>query len=76
MSTRYRRVSIIFHKNQRLNIGNQYRKGATLVHPGTIEKFKEPYNIIPHQTDETLKEQQMKYPKIVETLDRMFYFIK
>ena len=31
-----------------------------------MEKFEEPHNIIPHQTDETVKEQQMKYQKIVQ----------
>lgn len=29
-------------------------------------------NIISHQSDETLKGQQSKYPKIVEVLDRIF----
>ena len=27
-----------------------------------------------HHIDETQKERQMKYPKIVETLNRMLYF--
>ena len=29
----------------------------------------------PYQIDETLKERQMKYSKIVEGLDRILYFI-
>ena len=66
-----------FHllRNQRLNIGNQYHKDATLLPPGIIEKFEEPHNIIPHEIDETLKKRQMKYPKIVQALDRILYLI-
>ena len=41
--------------------------------PGIIEKFK--YNIIPHQIDETIKERQIKYQKIVQALDRILYLI-
>ena len=44
--------------------------------PGVIEKFEEPHYIIPHQVDEILKEQQMKYPKLVETLDRILCLIE
>ena len=29
LSTRDKRIAITFHKNQRLNIGNQYQKDAT-----------------------------------------------
>ena len=29
LSKRDKKIAITFHKNQRLNIGNQYRKGAT-----------------------------------------------
>ena len=74
-STRYKRVTKTFHKNQRLTIGNQYHKDATNVTPRIIEKFEEPYNIITHQIDETLKERQMKYPKIVDVLGRILYLI-
>ena len=41
--------------------------------PGIIEKFR--YNIIPHQIDETVKERQMKYQKIVQALDRILCLI-
>ena len=71
-SKKYKKVSIIFHKNQRLHIVNQYRKDITQVAPEIIEKFEEQRNIIPQQIDETLNEQQMKYPKMVEALDRIF----
>ena len=40
-----------------------------------IEKFEESHNIISYQIDETLKEQQMKYPKISEALDWILYLI-
>ena len=40
------------------------------------EKFEESHNIIPYQIDETLKERQMKYPKISEALDRILYLIR
>ena len=33
------------------------------------------YNIIPHQIDETVKEQQIKYQKIFQALDRILYLI-
>ena len=48
-STRFKRVTIKFHKNQRLNIGNQYHKDVTLIINGIIEKFDEPRDVIPHQ---------------------------
>ena len=36
--------------------------------------WRSPKNhIIPHKIDETLQDRRMKYPKIVETLDRMLY---
>ena len=44
--------------------------------PEVIEKSEEPHCIIPHQVDEILKEQQMKYPKLVETLDRILCLIE
>ena len=52
-SARYKRVSIAFQNYQRLNIGNQYHTDVTQVPLGIIEKFEEPHNIFPHQTDET-----------------------
>ena len=61
LSTKYKRVAIVFHKSQRWNIRKQYHKDA----PGVIDNFEEPHNIIPHQIDETLKELQMKCSKIV-----------
>ena len=75
-ATRYKRVAKTLHKKQRLNIGNQYHNNATYLAPGTMDKFEEPHNIIPHQIDETLKERQIKYPRIVEALDRIFYLIE
>ena len=72
-STRYKRVVVTFPDNQRLNIGSEYHKNATQVALGIIEKFEEPHNIIPHQIDETLKERQIKYSKIGEALDIVFY---
>ena len=65
LSTRYKIVVIIFHKNQRVNIGNQHYKEAAYLTTGIIEKFEELQNITSHQIDETLKERQMKCPKIV-----------
>ena len=59
---RDKRIAIVFHKNQRLNIGNQYQKDTTYLAPGIIEKFE--YNVISHQIDETVKEGQMKHQKI------------
>ena len=38
-------------------------------------KLQEPHNIIPHQIDETVKERQMKYQKIVHASDRILYLI-
>ena len=64
-------VAITFHKNQILNIGNQYHKYATYITPGVIEKFEEPHNIISLQIYETLKERQMK----CRALDRILYLI-
>ena len=55
LSTRDKRIAITFHENQRLNIGNQYQKGATQFVPKIIEKFEELHNVIPHRTDETKK---------------------
>ena len=66
-----KKVTTTFHKNQRLNIANQYHKDATQVAPGIIQTSEEPHNITPNQIHGTLKERQMKYPKIVEALDRI-----
>ena len=68
LSTRDKRIAIIFYKNQKLNTGNQYNKHATLLAPGSIEKFEGPYHIIPYQTDENQKERQIRYSKIVKTI--------
>ena len=68
-----KRIAIAFHENQRLNIGNQYQKDTTQLAPGIIENFE--YNIIPRQIDETVKERQIKYQKIVQALDRILYLI-
>ena len=62
-------------KNQRLNIGSEHHKDTTQVAPGIIEKFGKKHNIFPYQIDETLKERQIKYSKIVEALDRILYLI-
>ena len=46
--------------------------------PWNHRKFEESLNIphiIPQHLDETLNEQQTKYPKIVKTLDRILYLI-
>ena len=67
LSTKDKMIAITFHKNQILNIRNQYHKDAT--------KFEEPHNIIPQQTDDTLKKRQIKYQKIVQALDRILCFI-
>ena len=37
--------------------------------------FKEPHNIIPHQIDETVMEQKMKYQKTVQALNRILHLI-
>ena len=39
LSARAKMVAIKFHKNQKLNLGNQYHKDAINVTPETIEKF-------------------------------------
>ena len=61
LSTKDKIIAITFHKNQLLNIRNQYHKDAT--------KFEEPHNITP------LKERQIKYQKIVQALDRILCLI-
>ena len=74
-----KRVTITFYEKPRLNLGNQYHKDATQITPGIKEKFKGPLtntNITPQQIDETLKERQMKCPKIFEALDRILYLIR
>ena len=76
LSARDKRIARTFHENQRLNIGNQYQKDATQFVPRIIEKFEEPHNIIPHHIDETVKERQKKYQKIVQALDKILYLIE
>ena len=75
LSTRDKRITITFQESQRLNIGNEYQNDAIKLAPGIIDKFEEPYNIIPHQMDETVNERQRKYQKISQALDRILYLI-
>ena len=56
LSARIKKIAIKLHKNQKFNLGNQYHKDVKNV---------------AHQIDETLNETQIKYPKIVEALDRI-----
>ena len=44
-----------------------------MLHSSPVEsyKFEEPHNIIPHQIDETVKVQKMKYQKTVQALNRI-----
>ena len=39
------------------------------------QKFEEPNNTIPHQTNDTLKKRQKTYLKIAEALARIIYLI-
>ena len=50
-------------------------KGETKMLQGSPEEPIIIPNIILHQIDESLKEEQMKYSKSVKTLDRVFYLI-
>ena len=75
MSTSDKRIAITLHENQRLNIGNQYQKDATYFVPGIIKKFEESHNVVLYHIYETVKERKMKYQKIVQDLDRIFYLI-
>ena len=63
------------HEKQTLHIGNKYHDDATTEASGIITKFEEPNNTIPHQTNDTLKERQKTYPKIVEALARIIHLI-
>ena len=40
-----------------------------------ITKFEEPNNAIPHQINDTLKERQKTFPKIVEALAKIIHII-
>ena len=40
-----------------------------------ITKFEEPNNAIPHQINDTLKERQKTFPKIVEALAKIIHLI-
>ena len=63
------------HEKQTLHIGNKYHDNATKEASGIITKFEEPNNTISHQTNDTLKERQKTYPKIVEALARIIHLI-
>ena len=63
------------HEKQTLHIGNKYHDDATKEASGIITKFEEPNNTIPHQTNDSLKERQKTYPKIVEALARIIHLI-
>ena len=60
------------HEKQTRHIGNKYHDDGT---SGIIKKFEEPNNNIPHQTNDTVKERQKTYPKILETLARIIHLI-
>ena len=63
------------HEKQTLHIGNKYHDDATKEASGIITKFEKPNNTIPHQTNDSLKERQKTYPKIVEALARIIHLI-
>ena len=63
------------HEKQTLHIGNKYHDDATKEASGIITNFEEPNNIIPHKANDTLKERQKTYPKIVEALARIIHLI-
>ena len=63
------------HEKQTLHIGNKYHDDATKEASGIIIKFEKPNNTIPHQTNDSLKERQKTYPKIVEALARIIHLI-
>ena len=60
---------------QTLHIGNKYHDDATKEDSGIITKFEEPYITILHQTNDSLKERQKTYPKIIEALTRITHLI-
>ena len=62
-------------EKQTLHIGNKYHDDATKEASGIITKSEEPNNTIPHQTNDSLKERQKTYPKIVEALARIMHLI-
>ena len=63
------------HEKQALHIGNKYYDDATMAASEIITKFEEPNNTIPHQTNDSLKERQKTYQKIVEALARIIHLI-
>ena len=63
------------HEKQTLHIGNKYHDDATKEASGIITKFEELNNTVPYQTNDTLKERQKTYPKIVEALARIIHLI-
>ena len=63
------------HDKQTLHIDNKYHGDVTKETSGIITKFEEPSNIIPRQTNVTLKERQKTYPMIVEALARIIHLI-
>ena len=63
------------HEKQILHTGNKCHDDATKEASGIITKFEEPNNTIPHQTNDTVKERQKTYPKILETLARIIHLI-
>ena len=65
------------HEKQTLHIGNKYHDDATKEASGIITKFEELNNTVPYQTNDTLKERQKTYPKIVEALATIIHlFVK
>ena len=64
------------HEKQTLHIGNKYHDDATKEASGIITKFEELNNTVPYQTNDTLKDRQKTYPKIVDALARIIHFIQ
>ena len=62
------------HQKQTPHVGNKY-DDATKETSGIITMFEEPNNTIPHQANDSLKERQKTYPKIVEALARIIHLI-
>ena len=60
------------HEKRTLYIDNKY-DDATKEASGIITNFEKPNNTIPHQTNNTLKERQKTYSKIVEVLARIIH---
>ena len=64
-------VVITFHENQILNLGNQYQKNATQVAAARSSNNRIIQFLI--KLKETLREQEIKFPKTIEAL-HMFFF--